>query len=75
MLSVNATDLRGHLFSILKKVSKGEVVAIRWNGKEVGRLVPARKGNWRDKIRVKAKMLQDEEKVFAPLDDLWEDYR
>lgn len=75
MTSITATDLRSRLFDVLKEVSKGGVVAIRLNGKEVGRLVPARGKDWRHQLTVKAKMRLPADKAFAPLDDLWEEYR
>ncbi|UCH93292.1 MAG: type II toxin-antitoxin system prevent-host-death family antitoxin [Candidatus Aminicenantes bacterium] len=74
MIVVSATKLRNNLFEYLAKVSKGETITIQRNGKEVARVVPAQKKDWRDRMRTKVKLLVPPDQAFAPMEDLWEDY-
>ena len=74
MIVVNATKLRNNLFEYLAKVSKGETLTVRRNGKDLAMVVPPPKKDWRSNIRTKVKMLAPAELTFAPLEDLWEDY-
>jgi prevent-host-death family protein len=74
MIVVSATKLRSNLFEYLAKVSKGETITIQRNGKEVARVVPPQKEDWRDKMRKKVKLLVPPDEVFAPMEDVWEDY-
>ncbi|MGD2088930.1 MAG: type II toxin-antitoxin system Phd/YefM family antitoxin [Candidatus Aminicenantes bacterium] len=74
MIVVSATKLRSNLFEYLAKVSKGETITIQRNGKDVARVVPSQKEDWRDKMRKKVKLLVPPDEVFAPMEDVWEDY-
>jgi prevent-host-death family protein len=73
MIVVNATKLRNNLFEYLAKVSKGEILTVRKNGKDLAMVVPPPKEEWRSKMRSKVKLLAPAELAFAPLEDLWED--
>jgi prevent-host-death family protein len=72
MIEVTATKLRNNLFDFLAKVSQGETIAIRRNGKNVALVVPTQKEDWRDKMRSKIKMLVSPDIVFKPLEDVWQ---
>ena len=74
MIVVSATKLRSNLFEYLAKVSKGETITIQRNGKEVARVVPPQKEDWRDKMRKKVKLLVPPDEAFAPMEDVWENY-
>ena len=74
MIEVTATKLRNNLFDFLAKVSQGETIAIRRNGKNVALVVPTQKEDWRDKMRSKVKMLVSPDIAFKPLEDVWEEY-
>jgi prevent-host-death family protein len=74
MIVVSATKLRNNLFDYLAKVSKGETITIKKNGKEVAMVVPPQKKDWRDKMRTKVKFLVPPEEAFTHMDDIWEDY-
>lgn len=72
MIEVTATKLRNNLFDFLAKVSQGEIIAIRRNGKNVALVVPPRKEDWRDKMRSKINLLVSPDTAFKPLEDVWE---
>jgi len=74
MIVVNATTLRNNLFEYLAKVSKGETITIRKNGKDLAVVAPPPKKDWRSNMRTKVKLLVPVETAFAPMDDIWEDY-
>jgi len=74
MLTVTATHLRNQLFEYLSHLVKGETIAIQWNGREVGRIVPAKKEDWRKGVTTRAKIVGSPEIAFAPLKDEWIDY-
>lgn len=74
MLTVSATNLRKDLFNYLDKVASGEVIVIQRNSQEVARLVPTGKGNWRDKMTAKVRLLVSAEELIQPLEDVWEAY-
>jgi prevent-host-death family protein len=74
MIKVTATALRNNLFELLAKVSKGEFITIQRNGKEVAMIVPPRKNDWRESMKIKPKLLAPPEQAFSPLEDVWEDY-
>ncbi len=74
MIIVNAEDLKKNLFALLTKVENGETITIKQNGENIAAMVPAQKGNWRDKIRSKPKLLVPAEEAFAPMVDEWEGY-
>lgn len=74
MVTVSATKLRNNLFDYLARVAQGETIAVQRNGKDVAVVVPAGKGDWRDKMRTRVKLLVPADEAFAPLDDMWEDY-
>ena len=74
MIVVSATKLRNNLFEFLARVSKGETITVQRNGEDVAVVVPAKKENWRDKKKTKARLLVSPDKAFAPMDDIWEDY-
>lgn len=74
MLKISATKLRNNLFEYLKKVSGGETIIIQKNKKDVARIGPIHKTNWRDKISIKPKILVSEEEFIKPIEDIWKDY-
>lgn len=74
MLNISATNLRGNLFEILKKVEAGEKVIIRHNKKEIACIVPLKKMDWRTKVTSKPKLLVSPEEIIKPIEDIWEDY-
>ena len=74
MIEVSATKLRNNLFEFLTKVSKGETISVKRNGKDVALIVPPKKEDWRDKMRTKVKLLVPPGEAFAPMEDEWEDY-
>ncbi len=75
MIEVTARKLRNNLFDFLAKVSQGETIAIRRNGKNVALVVPPQKEDWRDKMRSKIKLLVSPDTAFKPLEDVWEEYQ
>ncbi len=74
MIEVSATKLRNNLFDYLDKVSGGETIIIRRNNHEVARLVPTQQKDWREKMRIKPKLLVAPELLVQPMEDVWEDY-
>ena len=74
MLKISATKLRNNLFKYLKKASGGETIIIQKNKKDVARIGPIHKINWRDKISIKPKILVSEEEFIKPIEDIWMDY-
>jgi prevent-host-death family protein len=75
MIEVTATKLRNNLFDFLAKVSQGETIVIRRNGKNVALVVPPQKEDWRDKMSSKIKLLVSPDTAFNPLEDVWEEYQ
>lgn len=74
MIEVSATKLRNNLFDYLDKASEGETIIIRRNNREVARLVPTQQADWREKMRIKPKLLVAPELLVQPMEDIWEDY-
>jgi len=74
MTRVSATKLRNNLFEYLDRAAAGETVVIERNNQEVARLVPTRRQNWRDKMKIKPKFLVPPEELIEPIDDIWEEY-
>ncbi|MCK4763945.1 MAG: type II toxin-antitoxin system prevent-host-death family antitoxin [Candidatus Aminicenantes bacterium] len=74
MITVTATKLRSDIFVFLDKVAQGETITVQRNGREVALMVPANRGNWRDRMREKIKLLVPPDEAFAPLEDTWEEY-
>ena len=74
MIKVSATKLRNKLFDYLDKTAEGETVVIQRNNQEVARLVPIGQINWRDKMKIKPKLLTSPEKFMKPIKDIWKDY-
>lgn len=75
MLKVTATKLRVKLFDLLTAVESGETVSVQKGGRIVALIVPAGRIDWRDGITVRPKLLVSADRAFAPLDEIWEDYR
>ena len=75
MTTVSATKLRNNLFDYLSRVSKGETITIKRNGKDIAVVFPTKKEDWRDKMRGKVKILVPTDEAFAPLEEAWEAYR
>lgn len=73
-MKITATQLRTNLFEVLNKVTKGHVVNIELNGKEIGQIIPMPKKDWRTAIKTEARLLKNADDAFAPLDDIWEGY-
>lgn len=74
MIKGTATKLRSHIFEYLQKAAKGETVAIRLNGADVAMLVPVKIKNWRDRMKIKPKLLMPAERAFEPVVHIREDY-
>ena len=74
MISVSATHLRKNLFKLLEQVERGEVISIIKNGKEVARLHGSGGQDWRDRMTDHPKLLLPADEVFAPMEDIWEEY-
>lgn len=74
MIKVSATKLRKELFNYLNKAEDGETIIVQRNNHEVARLVPVKQRNWRDKMKIKPKLLTSPEEFIKPLENLWDDY-
>ncbi len=74
MISVTATGLRNNLFNILDKVTHGETVSIKRHGEEIARILPIIDSDWRANTKIKPKLLASQQKAFAPIEDIWENY-
>lgn len=74
MIEVSATKFRSNLFDYLDKASEGETIVIRRNNRDVACLVPIPRRNWREKMRIKPKLLVAPEALIEPMEDIWEDY-
>ena len=70
MVVVSATKFRNNRFEYLDMVSKGESITVQRNGKEVAKVVPPQKEDWRDKMRTKVKLLVPPDEAFAPMEDI-----
>ncbi len=74
MIKVTATKLRNNLFDYLNMASEGETIIIQRNNKEVARLIPTRRANWRDKMTIKPQIMVAPEELIRPVEDIWEEY-
>ena len=74
MVKVSATKFRNNLFDYLDKTAEGETVVIQRNNQDVARLVPAAQTDWRDKMKIKPKLLMSPAEIMKPVTDIWEDY-
>ncbi len=74
MTRVSASKLRNNLFEYLNRAAAGEIVVIERNNQEVARLVPTRRPNWRDNMKIKPKFLVPPEDLIEPVEDIWEEY-
>jgi len=74
MIVVNATKLRNNLFKYLERVAQGETITIKRNGEDLAMVIPPQKKDWRINMRNKVKLSGPMEDVFAPMEDIWEDY-
>lgn len=74
MIKVPATTFRNHLFDYLKKAEGGETIVIRWNGREVARLIPAEQTDWRKRMTTRPELLVPAEALIEPTEGVWEDY-
>ena len=70
---ISATRLRKQLFKTLLEVQKGASVLIERDGKVVARLVPSSAVDWRPSIFEQPIILVEEDRAFAPIEDLWDD--
>ena len=75
MIKVSATKLRNDLFNYLNKAAEGETIIVQRNHREVARLVPMQRVNWRDLMNIKPKLLTPPEEFLKPVEDVWEDYQ
>ncbi len=64
------TKLRNKLFDYLDKTAEGETVVIQRNNQEVARLVPIGQMNWRDKMKIKPKLLTSPEEFIKPIKEI-----
>lgn len=74
MIKVSATKFRNELFDYLDKAEEGVTIVVQRNNREVARLVPVKQINWRDKMKIKPKLLISPEEFIKPLENLWDDY-
>ena len=74
MITVSATALRKDLFTYLDRVAAGETVLIQRNNQKVAHLVPIRRTDWRDNMKIMPKLLVSPEELMESLDDIWEAY-
>lgn len=74
MIKISATKLRNNLFDYLDKVAEGETVVIQRNNREVARLLPLQKPNWRKNMSIKPKIFVSPDELIKPMEDIWEDY-
>jgi len=74
MERVSATKLRRNVFAYLDRVAAGESIVIERNNREVARLVGTERPNWRDKMKVRPRLLVSPEELIEPLDGVWEEY-
>ena len=74
MIKVSATKLRNNLFDYLEKASGGETILVKRNNQEVARIVPIRQVDWREKMKIRPKLLVSVEELIEPVEDIWEAY-
>lgn len=75
MFTVSTTELRNHLFDCLDRISEGETIFIQRHNREVTRLVPAQKKDWKPSMSVTPQFLVSLEEIIEPTqDDEWEEY-
>ena len=70
MIKVSVTILRTNLFEYLSKVEEGETIVIQRYKKEIARLVPVPKADWRDNMKVQPKILVSLNDLIKPLEDV-----
>jgi antitoxin (DNA-binding transcriptional repressor) of toxin-antitoxin stability system len=74
MMVVSANELQADLSRYLDEIIKGEQIIIQKNEKDVALLSPVSKGDWRDKMTVRPKLLVSPEEIVEPMTDVWEGY-
>lgn len=74
MLEVSASKLRSNLFGYLDKASDGETIVITRNNKEVARIIPTERINWREKMSISPQIMVSPDELIDSIDDIWEDY-
>ena len=74
MIKVSATKLRSNLSNYLDKASRGEIILIQRNNKEIARIIPSEQLNWRDNMTIRPKIMVDPEELIKPIEDIWEGY-
>jgi len=74
MTTVSITKLRRQLFDLIEKVSNGEVVAVQRRGREVARIIPVQRDDWRKRTKIRPKLKTSPEDAFAPMEDVWKEY-
>ena len=74
MTTISATKLRNHLFDCLNEVARGKSIAVERNGRIVGKIVPIKRGAWRDRLTVKPRLRVSDKDAFLPLKDIWKDF-
>ena len=74
MIKVSATKLRNNLSNYLDKASRGEIILIQRNNKEIARIIPSEQLNWRDNMTIRPKIMVDPEELIKPIEDIWEGY-
>ncbi|MBN1782582.1 type II toxin-antitoxin system Phd/YefM family antitoxin [bacterium] len=73
MIILTATEFRKNLSACLDRVSAGETIVIRRNGREAARLVPCRAGDWRGRMTVRPVVLVPDEALIETMDDFREE--
>jgi prevent-host-death family protein len=76
MITVSATELKKKRFDMLARVSAGEVIAVHRNGEKVALIVPSKKDDWRERMKIVPKFLVPPEQAFATMENEgeWETY-
>jgi antitoxin (DNA-binding transcriptional repressor) of toxin-antitoxin stability system len=67
MLKVTVTAFSKNVFGYLNKVAAGKTVAVLRNRREIARLVPPARRDWRERVSVKPLPLVPAEELMAPM--------
>jgi len=73
MVSVTSTTFRKNVFTYLEQVAQGETISVIRNRREVARVVPPGRTDWRKRVSVKPRLLVSAQEVMAPVEDVWKD--
>ncbi len=74
MITVSVNELKDNIFHYLDKISNGETILIQQDKRSVARMVSVHQKDWRDKMKIRPKLLVHPSKIIEPLTDVWEEY-